>query len=96
MKTIMAWLARWFAQPDKVLHAAVGFAAMQALLMFAVAEPLPERIAAASLVVSALSWGKERFDRSRPDRHVADGWDAFATIVGAQLGVANWILWGLS
>lgn len=96
MKAIMTWLARWFAQPDKVLHVAVGFVAMQVLLMFAAAEPLPERMAAAALVVSALSWAKERYDRANPDRHTADGWDAFATNVGAQLGAANWILWGLS
>lgn len=101
MNTITAFLARWFAQPDKVLHALIGLAAFIASMMVMAHAPgilplaLAVRIVVSLTVVAALAWAKERYDKAHPESHTADGWDAYATSVGAHVGAIAWLALGL-
>ena len=77
MNTITAFLARLgVAQPDKVLHFVVGL-----LLQLALRLLLPPMAALGA--VSAIAWGKERYDKAHQNVHTPDGWDAYATMLGA-------------
>jgi hypothetical protein len=68
-------------QQDKALHFAVGLAVgVAAALVIHQSAGIP----AAMLV----GWLKERRDKQRPDAHTYDGWDAFATAVGAVPSLA--------
>lgn len=87
-------------QPDKLLHLAAGSAA--AVLTTALVALLAVRIVEATGIVVSLAlwagalaplllgWAKERYDKTRHERHTYDGWDAFATAAGvlaAPLGL---------
>jgi hypothetical protein len=85
---LTAFLARWLAQPDKALHVIVG-----ALIAMCLAPTLNDLTCIA--IVGALGWGKERYDKAHADVHTPDGWDAFATVAGAVLGLFLWALVGL-
>ena len=82
-------------QYDKLLHIAAGAAV--AVITTAVAAIVGHRLlfpeAPVAVAVLALwlgfkasivaGWLKEEWDRARPEHHTRDGWDAFATVVGA-------------
>ena len=74
---ITAILARYVTQPDKVLHVLAG---------------VPIGLLAPWLGVWALwlgllvAWGKEARDKKTPETATYDGWDAYATALGAVLG----------
>lgn len=75
--TALQLLGRYMRQPDKAVHVIVG---------------VPVGLLAAWLGLWALwlgallAWGKERHDKARPLEHTYDGWDAFATLLGALIG----------
>ncbi len=75
MQSILAFLGKWFAQPDKVLHVAAGIGAQFVLGLFVPVVPT-------LCVVAFIAWGKERYDKAHADVHTPDDWDAFATVVG--------------
>ncbi|MEO8805841.1 MAG: hypothetical protein ABI433_07155 [Burkholderiaceae bacterium] len=83
MNAMLAWFGRWFVQPDKALHALVG-------MLFALGlAPLFSDLAVIG-IVGLIAWGKERYDKAHADKHTPDGWDAFATVAGALLGLLVW------
>lgn len=94
---VSAFLARWFAQPDKVLHVLIGLAAFAIPMSASMSSgaPLAVRLVASLVGVAVLAWAKERYDKHHPDKHTADGWDAYATSVGAHLGAVAWLALGL-
>lgn len=96
MEKITAFLARWFAQPDKFLHAAVGMLAFVIVSLagetWANSLPTALRVVLALCAVSLAAWGKERYDKAHPQTHTWDGWDAYATTVGGMLGSLFWVL----
>lgn len=76
---LIAFLSRFMAQPDKLLH----FGGM-ALLCAACAHffgAFP-----ALWFGAGVAWGKERYDKAHPDKHSPDGWDAYATMLGGLFG----------
>ena len=86
MAQLQAWLGKFVAQPDKVLHFLVGFAAAIALSFL-----LP---GLATLWLCGLTaWGKERYDKAHADVHTPDGWDAFATVAGSLVALTLRALW---
>jgi hypothetical protein len=99
MTTVLAFLSRWFAQPDKVLHAAAGLlgflvlmAAYQACHQVApMSMPLVIRLVIALSLVAFVGWLKERYDKAHPEAHDSEGWDAYATTVGALAGANVWV-----
>jgi len=60
---------------DKLLHGGVGF------LLQTMARTVHPTVAL--VLVSLVAWFKEDRDREDPLHHTKDGWDAFATLVGA-------------
>lgn len=79
MNKIIGFLGKYVAQPDKLLHF-VGGAILGGLLTFLFGW-------VAGLLLGALiAWAKERYDKAHPTVHTWDGWDAFATFLGAALG----------
>ena len=100
---LLAFLGRFWRQPDKALHFAIGAAVAGSLGLLAVLvastllRPRPAALAGllAGLWLCALvAWAKERSDRGDPEHHTPDGWDAFATLLGGLLGasVAAWLI----
>ena len=83
MNTITTFLARYFEQPDKVLHAAAGAIAQAVLRLL-----LPGVFALA--FVAAIAWGKERYDKAHATAHTPDGWDAYATLIGGLVLEVAW------
>ena len=83
MNTITTFLGRYFAQPDKVLHAAAGAIAQAVLRLL-----LPPVFSLA--VVAAIAWGKERYDKAHAAEHDAEGWDAYATLLGGLALEVGW------
>lgn len=81
---VVAWLARWMRQPDKLLHFAAWFALGYVLAAADVG--LLESVSLGAL----LAWVKERWDKAHPARHTPDGWDAYASTIGALAGVWLW------
>lgn len=86
MRQVIAFLSRFVAQPDKLLHFAGG-------LVVAFALAMAGGQLAALWIVAALAWAKERYDKAHPDRHTWDGWDAFATLLGGLAGVTALAAW---
>lgn len=87
MSALLAWLARWFDQPDKVLHFAAG--AIVAVLL----APMLNELTVLCLV-AFVGWAKEVYDKAHADVHTPDGWDAFATLMGALFWLVLWALFG--
>ena len=79
---VTEFLGRFFAQPDKALHAGVGAITQSALRVL-----LPVTVALA--IAALLGWGKERYDKAHPPGD-AEGWDAFATVAGAIAAEVVW------
>lgn len=94
MNKITQWLARWFAQPDKVLHVIVGALAFNALVLASRSLPMPGALRTSALLalVALAAWAKERYDKAHPTAHTADGWDAFATVAGGLAAALAWAL----
>ena len=92
MSAVMQWLRQWFAQPDKALHFIVGAVAYSALLYLTRSVPAPGALRATAIlaVVAVIAWGKERYDKTRPDTHTWSGWDAFATLAGGLACALGW------
>ncbi len=91
MDMLVLYLARFFAQPDKALHAVGGFLIGLVLALGAIVGagvPAHWAVAGAVLAGFAIAWGKERADKAHPDRHTWDGWDAYATALGCALGAS--------
>ena len=86
LERLDAWLARFVAQPDKVLHFLVGMAIAATL---AVVLSDIGTLWACGLI----AWGKERYDKAHPDVHTPDGWDAFATVAGSLLALTLWAIY---
>lgn len=76
MNKLWAFLLKFVNQPDKFLHFVVCFMA-EGLLLFSGVSLL-----ASLWLCTLLAWGKEKYDKAHPDKHSADGWDAFATLAG--------------
>lgn len=74
-------LGRFVAQPDKLLHLVGG------LIVAGVVLALTRVAVLALWAGAAVAWLKERYDKAHPDRHTWDGWDAFATFLGALVCV---------
>jgi hypothetical protein len=89
MERLIAFLSRYVSQPDKVLHLLAGAAVALVALVLAMWCGLA--LGAGQLVAlwagCAVAWFKERCDRAYPLRHTWDGWDAFATFLGALVAV---------
>lgn len=66
---------------DKYLHFIVGICIVTSVTYFS--NPVLGVLA----VVIPARW-KELFDKKRPDKHTVDGWDAYATVAGAPVGLA--------
>lgn len=79
MRQALALLGRYVRQPDKALHVLAG---LPAGLLW------PWLGLWALWLGALLAWGKEWHDKARPERHTYDGWDAFATLLGALLGAS--------
>lgn len=89
MEIIILWLARYFAQPDKALHFVGGViigAIVAASGAAALGLPTLACSALGSLVGALAAWAKERRDKADPQHHTWDGWDAYATSLGAIIG----------
>ena len=96
---LLLMLGRVFAQPDKALHALVGLALGVVALTIAVDAGMHPAWAFCAVLWAgaAVAWGKERADRTDPAHHTWDGWDAFATLLGVQIGASlalGWLTWG--
>ena len=73
-------------QPDKVFHAAAGALIYLWLcwgLIVIGKQSLMIATAGALFIATAIAWAKERMDKARPQEHTWDGWDAYATTIGA-------------
>jgi cyanate permease len=103
MTRLVAFLALFWRQPDKVLHVLIGaavagpLALLAAVLLPGWVQPravAPGALMAALWLCALLAWVKERRDKLDPLHHTWDGWDAFATVIGGLAGatVAAWIL----
>lgn len=79
IEKLNAFLARYVAQPDKVLHFAG--AALLCALVARFFGPFP-----ALWFGAGLAWGKERYDKAHPEKDTWDGWDAYAALLGGLFG----------
>lgn len=76
---------RDFLSRDKLAHLAAGLSICWAVNLFA-----PEL---AMLACAVTAWLKERRDFLRPTSHTADGWDAYATVLGGAVFQAWQLAW---
>jgi len=67
-------------QLDKLYHFLIGFA------VGAFIGAQQPGFGLGALAGTLLGWGKEKFDKLHPDKHTYDGWDAYATALGATIG----------
>jgi len=87
---LLDWLARFVDQPDKVLHLAGGAiiaGVALALCLGPLAFPIVVSLVVAMWTGAIVAWLKEWHDKRDPLHHTWDGWDAFATFLGALVCV---------
>lgn len=85
MNAVYTWLLKFFKQPDKFMHFTVCYFLMLALLYLGLA------IIPSLWACFFVAWAKEQlYDKKRPTQHSNDGWDAYATVVGALAGLTTW------
>ena len=83
---------------DKALHALAGLLCVLffQLLTWVISRDFHSGLAGGGvvgLVICVLiAYAKESYDQDRPERHTADGWDAFVTIVGGSCWLTSSIL----
>jgi hypothetical protein len=88
MDKLTAWLAQYMEQPDKFLHLVIGaaiYATACAALSFAPGASSSHGAVALAAVAGVAWWKEMVYDKERPAAHTNDGWDAYATLLGAVM-----------
>lgn len=78
---IIGYLSSKIKNFDKYLHLLIG--TIVYILVYVPFDPLKAMVA-----VAIIARWKELFDKKHPDKHSYDGWDAYATLLGAVIGQA--------